>query len=72
MHITNGFTDSPLCIHTPGLHPQYFLVTVGYTVVAATGMVYIAKWIGQAQGMQEGSYPHSLWMMVVIFSGLQV
>lgn len=57
-------------------HPQPPLaapqVTVGYTVVAATAMSYMARWICNATGVAKGQCHDELWLMVLIFSGVQV
>lgn len=54
------------------LYLKYFLVTVGYTVVAATAMSYMARWICEATGVPKGQCRDELWLHVLIFSGLQV
>jgi hypothetical protein len=47
-------------------------VTIGYTVVAATGMSYIARWACAEQGKAAGGCFEQVWAHVLIFSGLQV
>lgn len=40
-------------------------------MVAATGMLYIGNWACVTQGITPGPWAQ-LWVMVLIFSGLQV
>lgn len=47
-------------------------VTIGYTVVAATAMSYIARWICDATGVATGQCHDQLWLHALILSGVQV
>ncbi|GBF89355.1 hypothetical protein Rsub_02233 [Raphidocelis subcapitata] len=54
------------------LYLKYFLVTVGYTVVAATAMQYIARYACDAAGKGASCPASALWIHVLIFSAVQL
>ncbi|GBF89970.1 hypothetical protein Rsub_02676 [Raphidocelis subcapitata] len=54
------------------LYLKYFLITVGYTVVTATAMQYIARYACDAAGKGASCPASALWIHVLIFSAVQL
>ncbi|KAI8462375.1 MAG: transmembrane amino acid transporter protein-domain-containing protein [Monoraphidium minutum] len=53
------------------LYLKYFLVTIGYTVIASSGMLFIANWACEARGVTPGDWAQP-WVMALIFSAMQL